>query len=127
VYGPDAFHVHCELFQSEERSATNYPDPFAHPCRSVFQEQGTSTTKHAIASRVQSNYPRNTRRGEQLESGGSRYLDTRQQPQLPQNDLSTEVLEALFNVIPSETDKSGRNQVQLGETLYAVVFRRLSR
>jgi hypothetical protein len=50
-----------------------------------------------------------------------------QKPQLPQSDLSTEVLEALFNVTPSETDKSGRNQVQFGETLYAVVFRRLSR
>jgi hypothetical protein len=33
----------------------------------------------------------------------------------------------LFNVSPSATVKSGRNQVQLGETFYAVVFRRLSK
>ncbi len=47
-----------------------------------------------------------------------------QQPQLEQT-LSAEVVEALFNVIPSE--KSGRNQVQLGDNLYAMVFRRISR
>jgi hypothetical protein len=49
-----------------------------------------------------------------------------QPPQLDQV-LSNEVLEALFNITPSATDKSGRNQIQHGDTLYAVVFRRLSR
>ncbi len=47
-----------------------------------------------------------------------------QQPQLEQT-LSAEVIEALFNVIPSES--SGRKQVQLGDTLYAMVFRRISK
>jgi hypothetical protein len=47
-----------------------------------------------------------------------------QQPQLEQT-LSAEVVEALFNVSPLE--KSGRNQVQLGDTSYAVVFRKISR
>ena len=47
-----------------------------------------------------------------------------QQPQLEQT-LSAEVVEALFNVSPSE--KSGRNQVQLGDIFYAMVFRRISR
>jgi hypothetical protein len=47
-----------------------------------------------------------------------------QQPQLEQT-LSAEVVEALFNVTPSEN--SGRNQVQIGDTLYAMVFRRISR
>jgi hypothetical protein len=46
-----------------------------------------------------------------------------QQPQLEQT-LSAEVIEALFNVIPLEN--SGRNQVQLGDNLYAMVFRRIS-
>ena len=41
-----------------------------------------------------------------------------QQPQLEQI-LSAEVVEALFNVSPSEN--SGRKQVQLGEMLYAMV------
>ena len=50
-----------------------------------------------------------------------------QQPQLDESVLPAEVVEALFDVIPSATDESGRNQVQLGDTLYAVVFRRLSR
>jgi hypothetical protein len=49
-----------------------------------------------------------------------------QQPQLDKI-LAAEVLEELFNVTPSATDKSGRNQIQSGDTLYAVVFRRLSR
>jgi hypothetical protein len=47
-----------------------------------------------------------------------------QQPQLEQT-LSAEVVEVLFNVSPSEN--SGRNQVQLGDMLYAVVFRRISK
>ena len=44
----------------------------------------------------------------------------------PQLDhvLPAGVVEALFNVVPLETDKSGRNQMQDGDTLYAVVFRR---
>ena len=50
-----------------------------------------------------------------------------QQPQLDEHILPAEVIEALFNVSPSATDVSGRNQVQFGDTLYAVVFRRLSR
>jgi hypothetical protein len=49
-----------------------------------------------------------------------------QQPQLDEQILPT-VVEALFNVSPSATDESGRNQVQCGDTFYAVVFRRLSR
>jgi hypothetical protein len=47
-----------------------------------------------------------------------------QQPQLEQT-LSAEVVEALFNVSPSE--KSGRNQVELGNTSYGMVFRRISK
>jgi hypothetical protein len=50
-----------------------------------------------------------------------------QPPQLAEQTLSAEVLEELFNVTPSATDKSGRNQIQCGDTLYAVVFRKLSR
>ncbi len=50
-----------------------------------------------------------------------------QQPQLAETHLPAKLVETLFNVIPSATDKSGRNQVQYGETFYAVVFRRLSR
>jgi hypothetical protein len=49
-----------------------------------------------------------------------------QQPQLAEQTLPAEVVEMLFNVSPSAMVKSGRNQVQLGETFYAVVFRRLS-
>jgi hypothetical protein len=49
-----------------------------------------------------------------------------QQPQLDKT-LAAEVLEELFNVTPSELDPSGRNQIQCGDTVYAVVFRRLSR
>jgi len=47
-----------------------------------------------------------------------------QQPQLEQI-LSAEVTDALFNVSPSEN--SGRNQVQLGDMFYAMVFRRISK
>jgi hypothetical protein len=50
-----------------------------------------------------------------------------QQPQLAEQTLPAEVVEALFNVSPSATVKSGRNQVQFGDTHYAVVFRRLSK
>jgi hypothetical protein len=50
-----------------------------------------------------------------------------QPPQLADQVLPAEVLEELFNVTPSPTEKSGRNQVQSGDDLYAVVFRRLSR
>jgi hypothetical protein len=49
-----------------------------------------------------------------------------QQPQLAEQTLPAEVVETLFNVIPSATVESGRNQVQFGDTFYAVVFRRLS-
>jgi len=48
-------------------------------------------------------------------------------PQLADEILPAEVVEALFNVTPSARDKSGRNQMQCGDTLYAVVFRRLLR
>ena len=50
-----------------------------------------------------------------------------QQPQLDEQTLPAEVIVALFNVNPLAAVKSGRNQVQCGETLYAVVFRRLSK
>ena len=53
--------------------------------------------------------------------------DPGQRPQLDEQIVPTEVLDELFNVIPSATDRSGRNQIQRGDTLYAVVFRRLSR
>lgn len=46
-------------------------------------------------------------------------------PELDNQDLSAGVIKALFNIIPSATDKSGRNQIQDGDTFYAVVFRRL--
>jgi hypothetical protein len=49
-----------------------------------------------------------------------------QQPQLDKT-LATEVVAELFNVTPSALDKSGRNEIQCGDTLYAVVFRRLSK
>jgi GAF domain-containing protein len=48
-----------------------------------------------------------------------------QPPQLAKHLLSAEVLNELFNVTPSETDQSGRNQIQCGDTLYGVVFRRI--
>jgi hypothetical protein len=50
-----------------------------------------------------------------------------QQPQLADEILPAKVLEELFNVTPSATDKSGRNEIQCGDMLYAVVYRRLSR
>jgi hypothetical protein len=50
-----------------------------------------------------------------------------QPPQLAEHLLPAEVLEELFNVAPSPIDTSGRNQIQCGDTLYAVVFRRLLR
>ena len=50
-----------------------------------------------------------------------------QPPELAEQTLSAEVLEELFNVTPTPTDQSRRNQIQCGDTLYAVVFRRLSR
>ena len=50
-----------------------------------------------------------------------------QRPQLDDQIVPTDVLDELFNVIPSVTDRSGRNQIQRGDMLYAMVFRRLSR
>jgi hypothetical protein len=50
-----------------------------------------------------------------------------QPPQLEDQILPAKVVEALFNITPSAMDESGRNQVQDGDTFYAVVFRRLSR
>jgi hypothetical protein len=50
-----------------------------------------------------------------------------QPPQLAEEILPATVVEALFNITPSATDQSGRNQVQDGDTFYAVVFRKLSR
>jgi hypothetical protein len=49
-----------------------------------------------------------------------------QPPQLEAEILPANVFETLFNITPSATDKSGRNQMQDGDTLYGVVFRRLS-
>jgi hypothetical protein len=49
-----------------------------------------------------------------------------QEPQLDEQTLPAEVVETLFNVIPSATVASGRHQIQFGDTFYAVVFRRLS-
>jgi hypothetical protein len=50
-----------------------------------------------------------------------------QAPELAEQILPAEVVEALFNVSPSATDQSGRNQIQFGDTSYAVVYRKLSR
>ena len=50
-----------------------------------------------------------------------------QPPELAEHILPAEVLDALFNVTPLAGDPSGRNQIQSGDTLYAVVFRRLLR
>jgi hypothetical protein len=50
-----------------------------------------------------------------------------QQPQLDEHLLRAEVVAELFNVTPSALDQSGRNQIQCGDTLYGVVFRRLLR
>ena len=49
-----------------------------------------------------------------------------QPPQLAEQSLSAEVLQELFNVTPSRLNQSGRNQIQNGDRLYAVVFRRLT-
>ena len=48
-------------------------------------------------------------------------------PQLAEEILPANVVDALFNITPSATDQSRRNQMQDGDTAYAVVFRRLSR
>jgi hypothetical protein len=48
-------------------------------------------------------------------------------PQLAETTLSAEVLKDLFNVTPVAADHSGRHQIQSGDTLYAVVFRKLAR
>jgi hypothetical protein len=50
-----------------------------------------------------------------------------QAPHLTDEILPANVVEALFNITPSATDESERNQVQDGDTMYGVVFRRLSR
>ena len=50
-----------------------------------------------------------------------------QPPELAEQTLSAEVLAELFNITPSPIDRSGRNQIQSGDMLYAVVFRRLLR
>jgi hypothetical protein len=50
-----------------------------------------------------------------------------QPPQLGEEVLASEVLADLFNVTPEPADKSGRNQIQFGDTFYAVVFRKLTR
>lgn len=48
-------------------------------------------------------------------------------PILEENLLPAEVTQELFQVAPAPTDKSGRNQIQSGDKLYAVVFRNLAR
>ena len=50
-----------------------------------------------------------------------------QKPQFDEQTLPAKVIEALFNVGLSAAVSSGRNQVQFGDTLYAVVYRRLSK
>jgi hypothetical protein len=45
-----------------------------------------------------------------------------EQPELGEEGLPAEVLAELFNVILSPADPSGRNQIQFGDTFYAVVF-----
>ena len=47
-----------------------------------------------------------------------------QPPHLADEVLSSSVVELLFNISPAAIEKSGRNQVQEGDTFYAVVFRR---
>jgi hypothetical protein len=49
-----------------------------------------------------------------------------QQPELEEHIISGEVLEQLFNVAPPLADNAGRNEITIGETSYAVVFRRHS-
>jgi hypothetical protein len=48
-------------------------------------------------------------------------------PLLAEHTVSADVLENLFHLTPSATDQLLRNQIQSGDTLYAVVFRKLSR
>lgn len=43
------------------------------------------------------------------------------------NNLLPEVTRELFQVTPAATDKSGRNQIESGDKLYAVVYRNLAR
>jgi|HubBroStandDraft_6_1064221.scaffolds.fasta_scaffold231463_2 hypothetical protein len=50
-----------------------------------------------------------------------------ERPELADEILPPKIVEALFNITPSATDESGRNQVQDGDMAYAVVFRKLSR
>jgi hypothetical protein len=50
-----------------------------------------------------------------------------QEPKLDEQALPAGVVEALFKVSPSPTDASGRNEIQFGDTSYAVVFRKLSK
>jgi hypothetical protein len=50
-----------------------------------------------------------------------------QPPRLAEEILPAKVVEVLFKITPSATDQSGRNQMQDGDTSYAVVFRKLSR
>jgi len=50
-----------------------------------------------------------------------------QAPQLAEEILPASVVEALFKITPSAMDQSGRNQMQAGDTMYGVVFRKLSR
>lgn len=49
-----------------------------------------------------------------------------QLPELEAQTLPAKVVEALLNIVPSPMDESGRNEMQDGDTLYSVVFRRLS-
>jgi len=55
------------------------------------------------------------------------YTNERDPPEQVEQTLPAKVVETLFNVSPSATDKSGRNQVQCGDIFYVVVFRRLSK
>jgi hypothetical protein len=48
-------------------------------------------------------------------------------PQLDSIVVPADVVTALLNITPAPADRSGRNQVDHGDTSYAVVFRRLSR
>jgi hypothetical protein len=50
-----------------------------------------------------------------------------QPPELAEQGLAAELLEELFTVTPQPSEQSCRNQIRCGDTLYAVVFRRLLR
>jgi len=50
-----------------------------------------------------------------------------QRPELEDQLLPGEVIATLFDVTPSATDVSGRNQVQYGDTFFAMVFRRIKK